>query len=581
MTDILNWYSKCIIFCIFFCGSNITYSQDWTMTNVAGNGDDFGSDLVGTDNNALINSLYSVSQMAKDSEGNIYFIGNGGSDYKVVIYKLEGSDLSIIFEQTHDFFLVLKGLAIDSNDNIYFSYGPFAASPDWQRYIYRIPKDETEPEEFAGDGSALITPNEPEMEALGYPVGYAGGLVIREKDGNEWLYYSANNGGTECYIQKIFIDDATDDDDDESRLTYRAAGTGLEGATIDYPILTDALTTDISVGFGIDFDNAGNLYYGTFDNRVVKISATSNELSLFAGSGGGGTFVENMNAKEAPLVLSTSGFQIIEKNGNEFMIIADPGNHMVRKIEINGSDGINRITTLCGSGFPENGASPFEDLENGMYKLALESNIKPYDILITGEDEFLISDDANRIRKVFICQSPTLTDIAVTPETICVGDSVTLSLSDDLKDADVWNWYISDECSSTEMPYGNGQSIKVFVEDDFDISVSASGGCITKQDCLTASVELNCKEFYNTFTPNGDGKNDFFEINTVQNYPLNTVSIYNRWGALINEIENYDNLTNVWRGTFDGDLEVNSGTYFFTFESGGETIISGWIELIR
>jgi hypothetical protein len=40
------------------------------MTNVAGNGDDFGSDLVGTDNNALINSLYSVSQMAKDSEGN-------------------------------------------------------------------------------------------------------------------------------------------------------------------------------------------------------------------------------------------------------------------------------------------------------------------------------------------------------------------------------------------------------------------------------------------------------------------------------------------------------------------------------
>jgi gliding motility-associated-like protein len=150
-----------------------------------------------------------------------------------------------------------------------------------------------------------------------------------------------------------------------------------------------------------------------------------------------------------------------------------------------------------------------------------------------------------------------------------------------LKDAEMWNWYISDECSSTEMPYGHGQSIKVFVENDFDISVSASGGCLLKQDCLTESFELSCKEFYNTFTPNGDGKNDFFEINTVQNYPLNTVSIYNRWGVLINEIENYDNETNVWNGTFDGDLEVHSGTYFFTFESGGETIISGWIELIR
>jgi gliding motility-associated-like protein len=131
------------------------------------------------------------------------------------------------------------------------------------------------------------------------------------------------------------------------------------------------------------------------------------------------------------------------------------------------------------------------------------------------------------------------------------------------------------------MPYGHGQSIKVFVEDDFDISVSASGGCLLKQDCLTESFELTCKEFYNTFTPNGDGKNDVFEITTIQNYPLNTVSIYNRWGVLINEIQNYDNVTNVWKGTFNADLEVDSGTYFFTFESGGETIISGWIELIR
>ncbi len=59
------------------------------------------------------------------------------------------------------------------------------------------------------------------------------------------------------------------------------------------------------------------------------------------------------------------------------------------------------------------------------------------------------------------------------------------------------------------------------------------------------------------------------------------MSIYNRWGVLINEIQNYDNVTNVWKGTFNADLEVDSGTYFFTFESGGETIISGWIELIR
>lgn len=581
MIDIMNWYSKRIMFCILFCGIFEAHSQNWTMTNIAGTGDDLGEDPVGTEDNALISPLYSVSQMAMDSEGSIYFIGNGGGANKAVIYKLQGNDLSIIFEKPYESVIGLKGLAIDSHDNIYFAYAPFIGAPAWQRYIYRIPAGETEPQEFAGDGTDYVTPDVDGIEAATHAIGYAGGLVVREKDGNEWLYYSANNGGASCYIQKIYIDDATTSDDDESRLTYRVAGTGIGGVTIDYPISTDAGDTDISVGFGIAFDNAGNVYYGTFDNRVVKISSATNELSLFAGSGGGGTFVENMNAKEAPIVLNTSGFQIIEKDGKEFMILADPGNNVVRKIEIDGAGGINRITTFCGSGAAENETSPYEDLENGFYKLALECNIKPYDILVTGEDEFLISDDANRLRQVFICNYPEIKDITVSPQTICIGDSVLVTVTGVLQGAKYWNWYISDECSSTEMPYAQGESIKVHVEEDFDISVSAAGGCILKQDCLSESFALNCKEFYNTFTPNGDGKNDEFEIFTVNNYPLNKVSIYNRWGELLKEIENYDNETHVWNGTNEGDIAVGSGTYFFTLESGGETVISGWIELIK
>ncbi len=583
MRDIWNWNFKRIILMVFFCGTFLTKAQDWTMTNVAGNGDDIGGTLVGTENNSLINSLYSVSQMAMDSEGSIYFIGNGGSDNKVVIYKLQGNNLTIIFEKTYEFFLVLKGLAIDSNDNIYFSYGPFASSPSWQRYIYRIPAGETVPVEFAGDGSSGITPAVDGIEAATHAIGYAGGLVIREKDGNEWLYYSANNGGASCYIQKIYIDDATTSDDDESRLTYRVAGTGLGGVTIDYPISTDALMTDISAGFGIAFDNAGNAYYGTFDNRVVKISSATNELSLFAGSGGGGTFVENMNAKEAPLVLNTSGFQIIEKDGKEFMILADPGNNVVRKIEIDGAGGINRITTFCGSGAAENETSPYEDLENGFYKPALECNIKPYDILITGEDEFLISDDANRIRQLFVCDNSVINSISnISTTEFCKGDSITLEIDGDIGFAKTWNWYKGDECLLTSEPNDTGERITVYVDENtLTYSVSAKGSCSSSNDCMVETFNTSCKEFFNTFTPNGDGKNDFFEINTVLNYPLNTVSIYNRWGELLKEIENYDNETKVWTGANEGDVAVGSGTYFFTFESGGETIISGWIELIK
>jgi hypothetical protein len=62
------------------------------------------------------------------------------------------------------------------------------------------------------------------------------------------------------------------------------------------------------------------MYFGTRDHRIVKVDE-DNQLSLFAGSGDIELpdFVEGMDAKLASLHLYTSGFQIIEKDGEEFM----------------------------------------------------------------------------------------------------------------------------------------------------------------------------------------------------------------------------------------------------------------------
>ena len=48
-------------------------------------------------------------------------------------------------------------------------------------------------------------------------------------------------------------------------------------------------------------------------------------------------------------------------------------------------------------------------------------------------------------------------------------------------------------------------------------------------------------EIFNLVTPNGDGLNDFFEIRGVENFPNTFVRIYNRWGVLVFETENYEN----------------------------------------
>ena len=59
----------------------------------------------------------------------------------------------------------------------------------------------------------------------------------------------------------------------------------------------------------------------------------------------------------------------------------------------------------------------------------------------------------------------------------------------------------------------------------------------------------------NIFTPNGSGGNDTFEIKGIEDFPNSTLSIYNRWGNLVYENENYKN---TWTGEDSAD-----GTYFY------------------
>ena len=101
--------------------------------------------------------------------------------------------------------------------------------------------------------------------------------------------------------------------------------------------------------------------------------------------------------------------------------------------------------------------------------------------------------------------------------------------------------------------------------------------------CDTAQVTLAIQpvgDCYTptAFTPNGDGKNDFFVIPCLSNSSEKAaLYIFNRWGNLVFETDNY---ISDWDGTHDNQPLPN-GTYFYVLQIEGKQPQNGSIEIKR
>jgi gliding motility-associated-like protein len=86
---------------------------------------------------------------------------------------------------------------------------------------------------------------------------------------------------------------------------------------------------------------------------------------------------------------------------------------------------------------------------------------------------------------------------------------------------------------------------------------------------FTQLLYMACEiTIFNAVTPDNDGKNDIFYIKGIECYPNNSVTIFNRYGAKIYEVNGYDNSNHVFRGKSGSDLnfsgdELPTGTYFY------------------
>lgn len=97
----------------------------------------------------------------------------------------------------------------------------------------------------------------------------------------------------------------------------------------------------------------------------------------------------------------------------------------------------------------------------------------------------------------------------------------------------------------------------------YKLVVTNSIGC-SDEDSMLVTIEF--KPFIPTgFSPNNDGTNDAFQIHNIEKYPGNHVEVYNRWGSLVFEADDYGITAPLWDGTYNGK-DLPMATYYFVVD---------------
>jgi gliding motility-associated-like protein len=120
-------------------------------------------------------------------------------------------------------------------------------------------------------------------------------------------------------------------------------------------------------------------------------------------------------------------------------------------------------------------------------------------------------------------------------------------------------------------------------KDRIGIEVCDLLGACTQQ---TLEIEVTGDiVIFNGFSPNGDDFNAFFNIQYIDIFPdtrQNKVTIFNRWGDVVFETTNYDNLNRVFTGISKNGSELPAGSYFYKIEfTSGRKTQTGFISLKR
>lgn len=224
----------------------------------------------------------------------------------------------------------------------------------------------------------------------------------------------------------------------------------------------------------------------------------------------------------------------------------------------------------------------FGDLGN-IISVVSEGGNNPYEFTLSDEMNEMVSPEALEAGIYFVdiidadgCSYSEMIEIdnvedfnidAGSDLTISSGSSIPINATTDLSEMEIAsiNWTPSSGLSCSDCL--NPEILNLEEDTWFYVEIENQNGCLQMDSILVRVVVAY--EFYepNIFTPNDDGVNDIFFINSntfASNSVIREFSIYDRWGNQVFTDEDFtpnDN-SHGWDGSFNGK-QVISGVYAY------------------
>ena len=254
-------------------------------------------------------------------------------------------------------------------------------------------------------------------------------------------------------------------------------------------------------------------------------------------------------------------------------VISDSGLLCTGPIQLLGSLAIPDADTIqwawnLGDGQSSTLQNPLANYKPGTYLVALKTSVS-----------FGCSDTTSAT--ITINPLPTIKGPAEITTPLGIPVTIPFTYSNDIT---TYNWTppTNLDCATCPDPVAT----LVFAQ-EYTVQVTDVNNCTDTASVLIKTI-CNEENYFlpNTFSPNGDGNNDYFYPRGTSLYNIQSLTVFNRWGQMVFQRKNFpaNSATMGWDGTFNGH-PAPSDAYVYIAEvicSNAQVIaIHGNVTLVR